>query len=303
MRSRTLSCAFCAILAASFASRVVLAQNQTEQVAAQDAPIPSAQLDSLVAPIALYPDPLLAQVLAASTYPLEIVQLQQWLAQRTDLKDQALVDAVSQQNWDPSVQSMAALPDVVKLLASDIKWTTDLGNAFLAQQNDVMEAVQRMRTKANGAGKLKSTEHLTVENKTEGGENVIVIEQSDPQTIYVPSYNPTVVYGEPAYAYPAAAYPPVGYYAAGAAISFGVGIAMGAAFGGGWGFGCGWGGGGHNEINVNRQNNFQRNSARTGGGAGGGNWQHNPSAPRRSALRQPSDQRSIRRVAAQRARG
>jgi hypothetical protein len=270
-----MSCALCAMLAALLAPRWVLAQNpQPTQQTAENAAIPSAQLDALVAPIALYPDPLLAQVLAASTYPLEIVQLQQWLAQHAELKDQALVDAVSQQQWDPSVQSMAALPDVVKLLASDIKWVTDLGNAFLAQEGDVMDAVQRMRQKANGNGKLSSNEHLKVENKNEGGANVIVIEQSDPQTIYVPSYNPTVVYGEPAasYAYPAVAYPPIGYYAAGAALSFGVGVAMGAAFHGGWGYGCGWGSGGHNQINVNRQNNFQRNSVN----AGGGKWQHNP---------------------------
>ena len=277
MFRRTLACALCAILAASFAPRIVLAQQQQTQQTQQDAPISAAQLDSLVAPIALYPDPLLAQVLAASTYPLELVQLQQWLAQNPSLKDQALVDAVSQQNWDPSVQSMAPLPDVVKLLASDIKWVTDLGNAFLAQQDDVMQAVQRMRQKASSNGKLASSERLKVENKSEGGETVIVIEQSDPQTVYVPSYNPTVVYGEPAYAYPAVAYPPIGYYAAGAAISFGVGVAMGAAFHGGWGYGCGWGGGGHNEININRQNNFQqRNSARTGNVGSGNKWQHNP---------------------------
>src|SRR5882724_2308522 len=96
--------------------------------------IPPDQLDSLVAPIALYPDPLMAQVLAASTYPLEIVQLQQWLTKNKDLKDKALADAVQKQPWDPSVQSMAALPDVVKRLADDIGWATDLGNAVLAQQ-------------------------------------------------------------------------------------------------------------------------------------------------------------------------
>ena len=112
-----------------------------EQPAAK---IPPDQLDSLVAPIALYPDPLLSQTLVASTYPLEIVQLQQWLAQHKDLKDKALIAAVEKQDWDPSIQAMAALPDVVKLLAENIKWTTDLGNAFLAQQNDVMDAVQRM---------------------------------------------------------------------------------------------------------------------------------------------------------------
>src|SRR4029453_15592423 len=109
--------------------------------------IPAEQLDSLVAPIALYPDPLLAQVLAASTYPLEIVQLQQWLEKNKGLKDQALVNAVEKQPWDSSVQAMAPLPDLVKRLADDVQWTTDLGNAFLAQQSDVMDAVQRMRQK------------------------------------------------------------------------------------------------------------------------------------------------------------
>jgi hypothetical protein len=120
--------------------------------------IPNDQLDSLVAPIALYPDPLLAQVLVASTYPLELIQLQQWLPKHKDLKDKALVDAVEKEDWDPSIQAMAPLPDVVKQLAENVKWTTDLGNAFLAQQSDVMDAVQRMRVKAKDAGNLKSTE-------------------------------------------------------------------------------------------------------------------------------------------------
>ena len=121
--------------------------------AEQAAPkIPADQLDSLVAPIALYPDSLLAQTLAASTYPLEIIQLQQWLAKNPKLKDKALADAVAKQPWDPAVQSMAPLPDVVKRLADDVQWTTDLGNAFLAQQSDVMDAVQRMRKKAQGQG-------------------------------------------------------------------------------------------------------------------------------------------------------
>ena len=109
-----------------------------------------------MAPIALYPDPLLAQVLAASTYPLEVIQLQQWLEKNKNLKDQALTDAVMKQNWDPSIQAMAALPEVVKRLADDIRWTADLGNAFLAQQSDVMDAVQRMRKKAQDKGNLKT---------------------------------------------------------------------------------------------------------------------------------------------------
>src|ERR1700757_988899 len=179
----------------------------------QAAKIPPDQLDSLVAPIALYPDPLLAQTLAASTYPLEIIQLQQWLEKNKNLKDKALADEVAKQSWDPSVQALAALPDVVKRLANDISWTTDLGNAFLAQQSDVMDAVQRMRKKAQDKGNLKSTEQQKVETKVVESKQVIVIEQADPQVVYVPSYNPTVVYGPPVYPYPPISYPPPGYYA------------------------------------------------------------------------------------------
>ncbi|MBV8403807.1 MAG: DUF3300 domain-containing protein, partial [Gammaproteobacteria bacterium] len=157
------------------------AQNQTSQ-------IPPDQLDSLVAPVALYPDPLLAQVLAASTYPLEIIQLQQWLAKNPKLKDKALADAVAKQPWDASVQSMAAMPDLVKRLADDIQWTTDLGNAFLAQQKDVMDAVQRMRKKAQEKGTLSSNEQQKVQTQTvESGQQVIIIEQANPQVVYVPS--------------------------------------------------------------------------------------------------------------------
>ena len=260
--------------------------------------LPNDQLDSLVAPIALYPDPLLAQMLAASTYPLEIIQLQQWLQMHQGLKDQALVAAVEKENWDPSVQSMAPLPDAVKQLAENIKWTTDLGNAFLAQQSDVMDAIQRMRRKAEGAGNLKSTEQQKVETKVVENKTVVVIEQANPEVVYVPSYDPVVVYGPPVYPYPPIIYPPVGAYVAGAAIGFGVGIAIGAAWGGGgWGYNTGWGG---NNITVNNNNNFVNNSNRTninggnrnnfnggnrnninGGNRvnnslpGGNNWQHN----------------------------
>ena len=206
-----------------------------------------------------------SQVLVASTYPLEVIQLQQWLAQHKDLKDRALADAVAKQDWDPSIQSLAGLPDLVKLLSENIKWTTDLGNAFLAQQNDVMDAVQRMRKKAQDNGNLKSNEQQKVEVKTVESKQVIVVEQANPQVVYVPSYNPTVVYGAPVYAYPPIAYPPPGYYAAGMAISFGVGVAMGAFWGGGgWGYNCGWHGG-NNNITINNNNNFNRNSNINGG--------------------------------------
>jgi Protein of unknown function (DUF3300) len=252
-----------------------------EQAAAK---IPADQLDSLVAPIALYPDPMLSQTLVASTYPLEIVQLQQWLAQNKGMNEKQLADAAKKQDWDPSIQGLAALPDVVKLLSENIKWTTDLGNAFLAQQNDVMDAVQRMRKKAQDAGNLKSSEQQKVETKTVESKQVIVVEQANPQVVYVPSYNPTVVYGAPVYAYPPIAYPPVGYYAAGMAISFGVGVAMGAMWSGGWGYNSGWGG--NNNVTINNNNNFVNNSNRQNVNGGnrvnpnnrGGNntWQHNP---------------------------
>lgn len=264
----------------------LLAQSQepSSTAAPETAKLPPDQLDALVAPIALYPDPLLAQVLAASTYPLEIIQLQQWLQKHKDLKDKALVDAVQKEDWDPSVQAMAALPDAVKRLADDIKWTTDLGNAFLAQQSDVMNAVQRMRAKAKDNGNLKPTEQQKVETKVVESKQVIIIEQASPQVVYVPTYNPVVVYGPPVYPYPPIYYPPPGYYAAGMAISFGVGVAMGAAWGGGWGWGCGWG---HNDVNININNSFNRNTninnsgnrvyAQGNRGSTSANtWQHNP---------------------------
>src|SRR5258706_11214805 len=230
----------------------------------QTAKIPPDQLDSLVAPIALYPDPMLAQTLSASTYPLELIQLQQWLAKNPGLKDKALADAVSKEPWDPSIQALAGLHEVVKRLADDIQWATDLGNAFLAQQSDVMDAVQRMRKKAQDTGNLKSTEQQKVETRVIESKNIIVVEQANPQVVYVPSYDPVVVYGPPIYPYPPIYYPPAGYYAAGIAISFGVGMMMGAFWSGGWGWGCGWGG--NNDININNNNNFNRDS-----NVGGGN--------------------------------
>src|SRR5438067_9782445 len=198
--------------------------------------LPNEELDSLVAPIALYPDPLLAQTLAASTYPLEVIQLQQWMDRNKNLKDKALADAVAKQAWDPSVQALAAYPDVVQRMAGNIQWTTDLGNAFLAQQSDVMNAVQRMRGKAEGKGTLKTTAQQTVQTKTvEGGKQVIVIEPAQSDVVYVPSYDPAVVYGPPPPAYPYYPYTYPGYYP-GMGLAWGAaGFALGAWAGGRWG--------------------------------------------------------------------
>jgi len=271
-----LTAIFCAATLAS--SGVVLtARPQTPAAAPQAAPkLPNDQLDSLVAPIALYPDPLLAQVLAASTYPLEIIQLQQWLARNPMLKNEALAAAVEKEDWDPSVQGLAALPDVVKRLGDDIRWTTDLGNAFLAQQSDVMDAVQRMRKKASDAGNLKTTEQQKVPTQVVETKQVIVIQQANPQVVYVPAYNPVVVYGPPIYPYPPIYYPPPGYYAAGVAIGFGVGVAMGAFWGGGccWGYGPRWG---YGSVNINVNNRYVNHYNRYNSvNRYGGNWNHNP---------------------------
>jgi len=280
---RTFLAVFCSVILVSGPMPALQASASTQAATAQQPAnkIPNDQLDSLVAPIALFPDPLLAQTLAASTYPLELIQLHQWLQKNKTLKDKALADAVAKQPWDPSVQAMAGLPDLVKRLADDIQWTTDLGNAFLAQQSDVMDAVQRMRTKAKDSGNLKSSEEIKVETKVVESKTVVVIEQANPQVIYVPAYNPTVVYGVPIYPYPPIYYPPP-YYGA---IAFSAGVFMGAAmWGGGWGWGCGWGGGGN--IYINNNNNFNRINHFQGGnrtnigsgniGSGNSNWQHRP---------------------------
>ncbi|HEY4284576.1 MAG TPA: DUF3300 domain-containing protein [Chthoniobacterales bacterium] len=236
--------------------------------------IPNDQLDALVAPIALYPDPLLGQTLVASTYPLEIIQLEQWLKRNPKLKDKALADAVQKQPWDPSIQAMAILPEVVNRLAENVAWTTDLGNAFLAQQSDVMAAIQRMRAKAQSKGTLKTTAEQVVKTEPVDNAEVIVIQQANPEVVYVPSYDPMMMWG--ALSYPYYPYNYSGYYS-GMGLAFGTGLVLGAAWGGGWGYGCGWGNG---DININNKNNYvnhynRQNNVNRGQGHGG-KWQHNP---------------------------
>ena len=194
------------------------------QAAPEDAPkLNMDQLKSLVAPIALYPDPLLAQCLAASTYPLDLMEAQQWLSANSSLKGDALEQAAEKQDWDPSVQSMVMVSEALKRMTEDIKWTTDLGNAFLAQQSEVMDAVQLLRNEAKNAGKLESSEQMKVETKVIESKTIVEIQPASTQVVYVPSYSPTVVWGAPAYPYPPVYYPP---YVPGAALfSFGMGMA------------------------------------------------------------------------------
>jgi hypothetical protein len=194
------------------------------------------QLNNLVAPIALYPDPLLSQILVASTYPLEVVEANQWLQRNGNLQGQTLIDAAKQQPWDPSVQALVAIPDVIARLNQDIRWTTDLGNAFLSQQADVMKAVQRMRARAQSNGHLDSTPQQIVTTESQGKSRIVKIMPAEPDVIYVPIYDPIYVWGPPVYGfYPSLFYPAFGF-------GFGVGCNLGLYFNNwdGWGL-WGWG--------------------------------------------------------------
>ena len=254
-----------------------LAQTQTATAPATTAPAASLlkaeELDQLVAPIALYPDTLLASVLMASTYPLEIVEASRWVKDNKSLKGDALKAAVDKKGWDESVKELTATASVLDTMSTKLDWTQKLGDAVLAQQADVMDAVQRLRAKAEAQNKLQTTKEQKVTKQTQNNKQVIVIEPAEPNTIYVPYYNPAVVYGAWPYpAYPPYYYPPPPGYYAGAAIAtgvaFGVGVAVGAWAAGGhyWGGGVHWG---DNNINVNRQININNINANN-------NWRHDP---------------------------
>jgi hypothetical protein len=238
------------------------------------------QLQSLVAPIALYPDPILSQVLVASTYPLEIVEAARWLDQNHNLQGKQLTDTAAKQRWDASVQALVVMPELLKRLSHEIKWTSDLGNAFLATEEGVMEAVQHLRQQAYANGALKSTKEQTVSTTTDTNQSYIVVEPATPEVVYLPTYNPVAIWGPPPayYPYPPIYYPPVpstGAIVAASALSFGVGVAVGAIWSGGWagwGWGCGWGR--HNVVinnNFITRNNFSRVNV-----GNGNNWIHNP---------------------------
>ena len=238
------------------------------------------QLNDLVAPIALYPDPLVSQIMVASTYPLEVVQAYQWLQRNPGLSGPDLTAAAQQQNWDPSVQALVMFPDVLKRLNDDVTWTTNLGNAFLAQQRDVMDAVQHMRQSAQQAGQLASTPQENVVSTTDNGQPAIEILPADPEVIYVPVYDPVWIWGPPRwYPYPRWFWPPRTVAVGGVGFGFGVGINVGIFFGGGWHGWDGWGwhpGWGNHSVIVNNtfihQYNF--NAGRISNAHGNAVWEH-----------------------------
>jgi hypothetical protein len=211
------------------------------------------QLDQLVAPIALYPDSLLAEVLMASAYPIDLVQAERWLESHKNLKGDQLKAAVGKQPWDDSIKSLVATPDVLKMMSEKLEWTENLGDAVVAQQPDVMDAVQRLRTKAQDNNKLSSTKQQTVTVNQVEGKRVIAIEPTEPNTIYVPYYDPAVVYGAWPYPdYPPYYWPPppyLGYGLLATGLAFGAGYAL-ANWGNYWGGNINWSGGGNN-ISIN----------------------------------------------------
>jgi hypothetical protein len=240
------------------------------------------QLEDLVAPIALYPDEILSQILVASTYPLEVVEAYQWKQRNPGLTGPALTQAAQQQNWDPSVQALMVFPDVLNRLNDDVTWTTNLGNAFLAQQQDVMDAVQRMRQRAQQAGKLQSTPQLNVVNGSDAGQPYIGIEPANPEVIYVPVYNPEWIWGPPLwYPYPSWYWPPLSFLAPGWYFGFGGPIDVGFFFGfgwhgwGGWGWHPGWG---HRNVIVNNSfiHQYNFNARNLFNAHGTSEWTHDP---------------------------
>ena len=233
--------------------------------AADSAPMSAVQLQALVAPIALYPDPLVAQVLAGSTFPDQVAVANYWLQQNKALTGEPLIEAVNKQSWDASVKALTQFPSVLDNMAKNLNWTSTLGEAYHNQPSEVMAAVQKLRAQAKAAGNLKSGPEITV---TQESPETIAIEPTNPQVVYVPEYNPAVIYGTP--------YVTPGYTAAaaaaGALLGFGAGNAVDALAGGGC---CGWGWGSWNAnwrggAVAYNHNDFYGNRAWHGGYYNGG---------------------------------
>ena len=288
---------FAAMIRALFFALLLLvpmtALAQTQQTPASNTQLlKPEELDQLVAPIALYPDNLLSEVLMASAYPLDIVQAERWLRGHKNLKGDQLKAAIAKEDWDDSVKSLIATPDVLAMMSEKLDWTEKLGDAVVDQQPDVMDAIQRLRAKAQANDKLKSTKQQTVTVNEVQGKQVIAIAPTDPDTVYVPYYDPAVVYGAWPYpAYPPYYWPPppyIGYGLLAAGLAFGAGYALGNWWSGGyWGGNINWSGGGNN-INITPPGNRPAHPI-----AGGGNrWQ--PRVDHRQAAAGNRGQRDFR---------
>ena len=241
------------------------------------------QLDDLIAPIALYPDPLVAQILAAATYPLEVVEADRWLQANPGVQGTALTDAAQNQPWDPSVQALVVLPSVLGMLDRNLGWTINLGNAFLAQAQDVMDAIQRQRQRAMSAGALASNQQQLVQQSTEANRTMIEILPVQPEVVYVPVYDPVAIWGAPVYhPWPPFWYPPrpVDAVIAAGFVGFflGVGVAHSFHHWGGWSR-WGWGVGWHQHTVVVNNTFYVRNNYRLPSNyirSGPSAWAHDP---------------------------
>jgi hypothetical protein len=258
-------------LVSVFASFLILQASWILTARAQPAPPPLnsqvatfdvQQIDALLAPVALYPDSLLTQLLMASTFPIEVVDAARWIQDpaHKDLKGDALTKALAAQSWDPSVKSLVPFPQVLLQMNDKLDWMQQLGFAFTQQQQDVLDSVQRLRRQAQAAGKLESSSQQVVTSRQDAGKTVVVIEPAQPNVVYVPSYNPTVVYGTWPYPTPPVYLPPPPGYVAGTALvaglAFGAGVAITAGL---WGWASpNWGRGNVN-VNVNNWNNINVN--------------------------------------------
>jgi hypothetical protein len=230
-QSLSLVLSFCLVFATAPATFAQTGQSAA-QPPVQDARLTPDQLQQLVAPIALYPDALVAQILAAATYPDQVVEADRWLQQHTDLKGEQLGKEVDKQPWDPSVKALVEFPSVLANMDKNLSWTSSLGDAYVNQQQDVMNAVQVMRDRAEKAGNLKSTEQEKISKRGK----TIVIEPADPEVVYVPEYDPWLVYGAPIGIWPGwYAYPGLYLGVPGIAFGFGFGIGLFGGFGWGWG--------------------------------------------------------------------
>ncbi|MEO8129376.1 MAG: DUF3300 domain-containing protein, partial [Bryobacteraceae bacterium] len=280
---RTMS-VLCIGLIVPFQLPLMAFQDQGQQPPSNMQLMPPEQLDALVSPIALYADPLIAQVLAAATYPLEVVEASRWLQANPNLRGTELTDAAREQSWDPSVQALVVFPSVIQMMDRNLRWTTDLGNAFLAQEQDVMDAIQSQRQAAEQSGRLASNDQQRVENMSEDNRNVISIQPAQPDVIYVPVYDPVAIWGPPVYnPYPSFWYPPRPSYgsvivAGGFGFFLGVAIANQFHSWGGWnswGWHPGWG----SRTVIINNNFYSRNNYRSPNNylrSGSSVWEHNP---------------------------
>src|SRR5215475_3371842 len=261
MRRRTVLLAF---------SMAAIALNAMRASAQDKPPLKPEELDQMLAPIALYPDALLSQIMMAASYPLEVVEAARWSKANPTLKGDAAVAAVKDKTWDASVKSLVAFPDVLAQMNEHLDWTQKMGDAMISQEADVADSIQRLRGKASAAGNLQSTPQQTVTTQGSGDNVQYVIQPTNPDVVYAPSYDPSWAYG----AWSNPDYPPTYYPFAGAlarGFLWGAGFAAAGALFGGWN----WNGRGNSyaNVNVNRAVNIDRNFDRTKIDAGG-RWQH-----------------------------